>query len=312
MLKSHRNLRHLDKIEVYDPAMQIEDFLQYDTLQSCSPDIAPMRESVGELAERHGVHHVFEPFDGRENDGLLDLRRAMKDILRDASTHPHLRRYVSDRKMAEVAGIAHHSGVVADTGSVHVYDACAGTGIVSHLISRLRGDSGRTSADCIELRQESAARFEHLRRILALGNPEIHFQNHAVGEKPFMAHEHRSTYVLAKHACGDAANDILEALQRSLPGKAVLLTCCHGASQKVPANALREGISAGEWRSLAQIADWTSAQETDKRIVGRAAMRAMDGLRIIGLSPGIKASVREIVDPKVSVKNQAICLQPAD
>ncbi len=289
--------------------MEIEAFLDYDTLRySDHKGESGLKSTLFGLAERHEIHNFFRLFDLADSDLLRDLRRDIRTILQKASAQPHLQRHVSDRKVAEIAGIGHYSGIVTEPLPVHIYDTCAGTGILAHLISRLRGEHARTTADCIESRSESVVPFEHLRNIFALGNPGIRFEHGTVQKKAFMPHPGRSTYVLAKHACGDTVTGVIEGFSRSLPRQATLLTCCHGKSRETPPNAARAGVSPEEWRLLVKIADWTSSSDEEKKIIGRVAMRIMDGLRIIGLSSEIQACVREVANPHMSVKNQAICL----
>lgn len=298
---------------MYHAIMNIEEFLQYDTLQYAKPDGSTLYgETFLRLTERYSIHDFFYSFDSSDCERLNNIRQSIRSFLMEASGEPHMRRHVSDRKVAEVAGLAYYSGILDDPNPVHLYDTCGGTGIVAHLISRLRIDHHRTTADCIELNHEMAHPFDHLRKVLSLNNPSIWFSNHSVKESALPRHPDRPTYVLAKHACGDTSTDIIERFSEFRTGRATLLTCCHGKSREIPRHAARLGVTPAEWKRLTHTADWATSSDQEKKTVGRVSMRLMDGLRVIGLTAEIRACIREIVDPNVSIKNQAICLQSSD
>src|SRR3989339_23383 len=102
--------------------MDIEAFLDYKTIPYSGLDgTTAFKGTLLRLAERHAVYDLFYPFDSADTGILQNFRHAIRDILQESADQPHLQRHVSDRKVAEIAGIGHYSGVFDDPGSVHIY-----------------------------------------------------------------------------------------------------------------------------------------------------------------------------------------------
>lgn len=316
-----------------------EQFLEYETLRhgethtGCEERLLAIGER---LNEQIALHSVFTPYQTRSEPDQRDfnllrqkLRRALKNAaaqsLADRLSDPtrdviNVGHYVSDRNLSEIIAIGLHSGaldmhmpLLSDRAPIHIDDLCAGSGILSHSIAVLRGDPFITATNAIEREPHHIPKFEALTRT---SGREAMSRFIPIDVKQYRIKPRcdRPTYILAKHACGEASDHILDALRRSPPHgflRAIILTCCNGNRREPPRAPNPSVASADEWHLLLRTADWiTDDNHIEHRIPGRVAMRIIDCLRAIQLPPFFHARVEEILDTAIAPANHAIIVEP--
>ncbi len=83
--------------------------------------------------------------------------------------------------------------------------------------------------------------------------------------------------VIAKHPCGDLADDLIERWLNSDSPELVIMTCCQGKAKSKPP---RYGLDTGEWQNLCRKSDWTNSTDPNKKQQGMDAMIELDIKRV--------------------------------
>lgn len=83
--------------------------------------------------------------------------------------------------------------------------------------------------------------------------------------------------VVAKHPCGDLADDLIERWLSSDSPELVMMTCCQGKAKN---RAPRYSLEKEEWVDLCKKSDWTNSQDPEKRKEGADAMAELDTKRV--------------------------------
>jgi hypothetical protein len=83
--------------------------------------------------------------------------------------------------------------------------------------------------------------------------------------------------VVAKHPCGDLADDLLERWLQSESPELVVMTCCQGKAKNRPP---RYDLTPEEWKTLCVRSDWTNSENPQKRSRGMDAMVELDMRRV--------------------------------
>lgn len=86
-----------------------------------------------------------------------------------------------------------------------------------------------------------------------------------------------NTVVIAKHPCGDLADDLIERWLNSDSPELVIMTCCQGKAKNKPP---RYGLTTDEWQNLCRKSDWTNSADTNKKQQGMDAMTELDTKRV--------------------------------
>ncbi len=86
----------------------------------------------------------------------------------------------------------------------------------------------------------------------------VHFQEGVLQDLEFS----QNAIVIAKHPCGDLADNLIERWLNSDSPKLVIMTCCQGKAQD---RNPRYGLSADEWKKLCKMSDWTNSQDPKKK-----------------------------------------------
>lgn len=101
----------------------------------------------------------------------------------------------------------------------------------------------------------------------------IHFQEDVLQNLEIPS----NVMVVAKHPCGDLADDLIEKWLNSNSPELIIMTCCQGkAKNKSP----RYGLEAEEWRNLCKKSDWTNSTDANKKQQGMNAMIELDMKRV--------------------------------
>jgi len=82
---------------------------------------------------------------------------------------------------------------------------------------------------------------------------------------------------IAKHPCGDLADDLIERWLKSDSPELVIMTCCQSKAKNRPP---RYGLNADEWKRLCIRSDWTGSKDPQKRQQGMDAMVELDTKRV--------------------------------
>ncbi len=83
--------------------------------------------------------------------------------------------------------------------------------------------------------------------------------------------------VVAKHACGDLTDAIIEKWVESESPLLAIMTCCQDKAKDQPA---RYGISQEEWESLCRVSGKTGDMNPEHRMKGMEAMTRLDEARV--------------------------------
>lgn len=196
-------------------------------------------------------------------------------------------------------------------GNLHIFDACGGSGMLSTSIAHLRAPHP-TSGEVIDRNPKNCQKFPMIRDLLApssgLSVRISDVRHHA------LAHEGPSICV-AKHACGPAAELILENVAHQeaclRPNKTVILTCCHGNLGEAQRP---KSIKGGTWLELVRLADGTAGSPghlPEKALTARFAMQLVDSIRVQALPDHLRGAVHIAFSPDVSVKNHALVVSNA-
>ena len=269
------------------------------------------------LADKFELPEKFTHFDPESNAGLLsfvhEFRRRIdrletpskKEVSRKRSLLSH-----DARKPTEAIAVAYNSGLLEETGDVHMHDFCAGTGLVSIGSYLLR--KGKTVADCWEINMQRGEIMEELQEMFKIQNSPLKFHQRDIHTVAPGSHQEKATYWISKHACGELATCVLQKLRGVLldseavnPKGLCISTCCHGNLKKhVPDWLPDAGLTPREWKGLALSSDWIAHKDPYKREVARGSMRVLDTLR--AKYSGIpNIHVEEILPMGLSPKNQA-------
>ncbi len=315
--------------------MELHTFLESDSLRLGKTGQGIERQMV-DLTERHGLHECLTAYDPVTEaricqvtqtlhtavELLLTADRAQNQGLAVPGGRKGLRKYLrgvrygltkwDDQKLREVAALALQTNVLDEPSDVFVHDACSGKGPVLTSVSVSRGEPGRTRGISWEHSEDSRFGFELLRELVAGGNPGLEFRVSAIREADLSAYGELPTYVLAKHACGNATDDVLAAVRAlplaSRPRAAAVLSCCHAKAASLPQGA-GELITVANWRRLTRHADPRKGDSEDpySQTLMRVAMRIIDTIRLRALGTGV-GTLCEVLPGDVSVKNQAFVL----
>lgn len=305
--------------------MEIESFLKTEDLEiganlSSSSRISSSAQllfRLGERVEREGLHTRFHEFNPERLLHIEVIVKRINEMVQAARTGDFNEDIVLGRLAGidEIAAVADIAGVLRDPEIVHIWDGCGGNGSLPLTIAYLRAGVAPTTATTIDRNNKRRSSHGNYRRLLAPNNSGFNFLNSDVGSVMYPNVEGRSTYCIAKHACGSATDGIIKKIaQQANPPKTAILTCCHGSAKNIPPEDTAVQISPSEWEQLAKIPDWNMADrrtllKTTQRVynsISRVAMRIMDVIRASAIQANIEWRVEEVLPQQRCPKNHCI------
>lgn len=310
--------------------MTPESFLLYRTLRE-TPTGTGIEPWLIELEERGRFSENFYAFpeEKREKlDALVSHITALLVAAKEANTdnyHPiepvNFRKHLRKTKLYEVAGLLQASGILEDStdanseddNEINLYDLCSGAGSLGTITARLRANTGKaTRLTCIDKSEISQRKHEAFAKTFAPGQKTQYIVQDV--RDAHIDPSKNPTYLLAKHACGQATDRIVDLVLRVLEKregviKAHILSCCHGVIGPLPQGAAAMGLTQNDWQRLGKAADWVQRDKGSYAEIGRVAMRIMDGMRIAHISDNIQKRVIEVCPSSLSDKNHALSVE---
>ncbi len=307
--------------------MNIGEFLKPDDLQRAAntqsssklSEAAQLLLRLGEQIDTQGLNSRFYEFKNERSVEIEGIVNQILAMIQAAKTGEFEEDIILNRlgKIDEIAGIVDISGILHDPSTVHLWDACGGNGFLSMIVANLRTEVGQTSATCIDRNGKRKNTHENYRRRISPNENGLHFHESDVANVAFPNVAGRSTYCIAKHACGSATDAILAKIgAHQNPPRTAILTCCHGSINQPPPANMAVQVSPEEWKKISKIADWNMADKrTIRKIeqntygnIARVAMRVIDVLRASSLPVDINWRVEEALTKRMCPKNHCIVI----
>lgn len=265
-------------------------------------------ELLQELTRQFYLNDLFRGFDQASFKEITKIKDRIQAILRRIDeinesgdyrnwVEPRIAKKFSDRKLLQVAGIIHATGVLEVTERVRIYDLCGGSGILSTAIGLVRPPN-TTSIVCIDKRTHGFHGTKTFKGMIKKAQIDFEFRRADIAEfNPEDVSDQQ--FWLGIHACGNATDVALA----NAHGQALITPCCYGTAME---NSIKD-INDDTWRKLCKMADWGSSLDKQRQRLGRIAMRVVDSLRAKNHG-SLSAKVIELTPTKFNTRDHGIML----
>jgi len=226
---------------------------------------------------KNGIIKVTE-LQSSDNIALLEIiPEEQREIVYQQTKLPNRTQEFYKRKAYEL----HEFTRLIEVEDDQIVDIAGGAGDVGRVLSSITGKP----AVVLDADPKQIRFVEELNSILGqnITGRRFDIRNEKIPE---------GTWV-AKHPCGDLADNIIQQWSQNEGTKALyIMTCCQGMAKEYP-NPY--GFSKEEWKSLCKKSDLTNSQDPTKRKEGQEAMDRLDSARVDYLErKGFKAKLTHI------------------